>query len=162
MRRRPMRAPSMGTTGPVLPGKVQPRHLDQVAIVYVRQSALQQLEQRRASTALQYGVAERACRVGWPRSRVSVSNDDLGCSGASDEGWPGFQRPVAEAGIGHVGLMLGFEVSRLARSCRDWYHLLEICGRAGKLIADGDDIYDPALYNDRLLLGLKGTMSKGE
>ena len=161
-RRRPMRAPSQGTTGLVLPGKVQPRHLDRLAIVYVRQSTLQQLEQHRESTALQYGLAERACRLGWPRPRVSVIDDDLGCSGASAEGRPGFQRLVAEVGLGHVGLVLGFEVSRLARSCRDWYHLLEICALAGTLIADSDGIYDPALYNDRLLLGLKGTMSEAE
>ena len=101
-----MRAPSQGTTGLVLPGKVQPRHLDRLAIVYVRQSTLQQLEQHRESTALQYGLAERALRLGWPRPRVSVIDDDLGCSGASAEGRPGFQRLVAEVGLGHVGLVL--------------------------------------------------------
>jgi excisionase family DNA binding protein len=157
-----MKAPSAATASLVLPGKVQPRHLDRLAIVYVRQSTLQQLEQHRESTALQYGLAERACRLGWPRPRVSVIDDDLGCSGASAEGRPGFQRLVAEVGLGHVGLVLGFEVSRLARSCRDWYHLLEICALAGTLIADSDGVYDPALYNDRLLLGLKGTMSEAE
>ena len=138
-----MSAPSRGTTDPALPGKVQARHLDRLAIVYVRQSTLQQLEQHRESTALQYGLAERACRLGWPRPRVSVIDDDLGCSGASAEGRPGFQRLVAEVGLGHVGLVLGFEVSRLARSCRDWYHLLEICALAGTLIADRDGVYDP-------------------
>lgn len=157
-----MKAPSESTASLVLQGKVQPRHLDRLAIVYVRQSTLQQLEQHRESTALQYGLAERACRLGWPRPRVSVIDDDLGCSGASAEGRPGFQRMVAEVGLGRVGLVLGFEVSRLARSCRDWYHLLEICALAGTLIADSDGVYDPALYNDRLLLGLKGTMSEAE
>jgi DNA invertase Pin-like site-specific DNA recombinase len=157
-----MRAPSQGTTGLVLPGKVQPHHLDRLAIVYVRQSTLQQLEQHRESTALQYGLAERALRLGRPRPRVSVIDDDLGGSGASAKGRPGFQRLVAEVGLGHVGLVLGFEVSRLARSCRDWYQLLEICALAGTLIADSDGVYDPALYNDRLLLGLKGTMSEAE
>jgi len=157
-----MKAPSEGMASLVLQGKVQPRHLDRLAIVYVRQSTLQQLEQHRESTALQYGLAERACRLGWPRPRVSVIDDDLGCSGASAEGRPGFQRMVAEVGLGRVGLVLGFEVSRLARSCRDWYHLLEICALAGTLIADSDGVYDPALYNDRLLLGLKGTMSEAE
>jgi len=146
----------------MLPGKVQARHLDRLAIVYVRQSTLQQLEHHRESTALQYGLAERACNLGWPRPRVSVIDDDLGCSGASAEGRPGFQRLVAEVGLGHVGLVLGFEVPRLARSCRDWYQLLEICALAGTLIADSDGVYDPALYNDRLLLGLKGTMSEAE
>ena len=157
-----MKAPSAATASLVLPGKVQPRHLDRLAIVYVRQSTLQQLEHHRESTALQYGLAERACQLGWPRPRVSVIDDDLGCSGASVEGRPGFQRLVAEVGLGHVGLVLGFEVSRLARSCRDWYQLLEICALAGTLIADSDGVYDPALYNDRLLLGLKGTMSEAE
>lgn len=157
-----MRAPSEGRAELMLPGKVQARHLDRLAIVYVRQSTLQQLEHHRESTALQYGLAERACNLGWPRPRVSVIDDDLGCSGASAEGRPGFQRLVAEVGLGHVGLVLGFEVSRLARSCRDWYQLLEICALAGTLIADSDGVYDPALYNDRLLLGLKGTMSEAE
>ena len=138
-----MKAPSEGTASLMLPSKVQPRHLDRLAIVYVRQSTLQQLEQHRESTALQYGLAERACRLGWPRPRVSIIDDDLGCSGASAEGRPGFQRMVAEVGLGRVGLVLGFEVSRLARSCRDWYHLLEICALAGTLIADSDGVYDP-------------------
>jgi len=146
----------------VLSGKIQGRHLDRVALVYVRQSTLQQLEHHRESTRVQYGLADRACRLGWPRPRVTVIDDDLGCSGATAEGRPGFQRLVAEVGLGHVGLVLGFEVSRLARSCRDWYHLLEICALSGTLIADSDGIYDPALYNDRLLLGLKGTMSEAE
>src|SRR3954468_1749676 len=157
-----MRTPSEGRADLVLPGRVQARHLDRLAIVYVRQSTLQQLEQHRESTALQYGLAERAYSPGWPRPRVSVIDDNLGRSGASAEGRPGFQRLVAEVGLGHVGLVLGFEVSRLARSCRDWYQLLEICALAGKLIADSDGVYDPALYNDRLLLGLKGTMSEAE
>ena len=157
-----MRTPSEGRTDLALPGRVQARHLDRLAIVYVRQSTIQQLEQHRESTALQYGLAERACSLGWPRPRVSVIDDDLGRSGASAEGRPGFQRLVAEVGLGHVGLVLGFEVSRLARSCRDWYQLLEICALAGTLIADSDGVYDPALYNDRLLLGLKGTMSEAE
>jgi DNA invertase Pin-like site-specific DNA recombinase len=158
-----MSSPSQPKVGTALPpSKVQGRHLDRLAIVYVRQSTLQQLEHHRESTSIQYGLAERACHLGWPRPRVTVIDDDLGCSGASAEGRPGFQRLVAEVGLGHVGLVLGFEVSRLARSCRDWYHLLEICALAGTLIADSDGIYDPALYNDRLLLGLKGTMSEAE
>src|ERR687898_56376 len=157
-----MRAPSQGTTGLVLPGRARAQNLARRAIVYVRQSTLQQLEHHRESTALQYGLADRACRLGWPRPRVSVIDDDLGRSGASVEGRPGFQRLVAEVGLGHVGLVLGLEVSRLARSCRDWYHLLEICALAGTLIADSDGVHDPALYNDRLLLGLKGTMSEAE
>jgi DNA invertase Pin-like site-specific DNA recombinase len=145
-----------------MPDKVAPHHLDRLAAVYVRQSTLQQIEQHRESTQIQYGLADRACRLGWPRSKVIVIDEDLGLSAASAVGRAGFQRLVAEVGLGHVGLVLGFEVSRLARSCRDWYQLLEICALAGTLIADSDGLYDPALYNDRLLLGLKGTMSEAE
>lgn len=157
-----MRQTPSSLVGGPLPGKILPRHLDRQAAVYVRQSTLQQLEHHRESTSVQYGLVDHACRLGWPRPRVAVIDDDLGCSGASVEGRPGFQRLVAEVGLGHVGLVLGFEVSRLARSCRDWYQLLEICALAGTLIADSDGVYDPALYNDRLLLGLKGTMSEAE
>jgi DNA invertase Pin-like site-specific DNA recombinase len=153
--------PSSPLSG-ALPGKILTRHLDRQAVVYVRQSTLQQLEHHRESTSVQYALVDHACRLGWPRPRVAVIDDDLGCSGASVEGRPGFQRLVAEVGLGHVGLVLGFEVSRLARSCRDWYQLLEICALSGTLIADSDGIYDPAAYNDRLLLGLKGTMSEAE
>jgi len=144
------------------PSKIQDGHLERLAIVYVRQSTLQQLEHHRESTRVQYALADRACLLGWARPRVIVIDDDLGCSGASAARRPGFQRLVAEVGLGHVGLVLGFEVSRLARSCRDWYRLLEICALAGTLIADNDGVYDPGLYNDRLLLGLKGTMSEAE
>lgn len=157
-----MRQTSSPLNGAAFPGKILPRHLDRQAVVYVRQSTLQQLEQHRESTSIQYGLVDHACRLGWSRPRVAVIDDDLGCSGASAEGRPGFQRLVAEVGLGHVGLVLGFEVSRLARSCRDWYQLLEICALAGTLIADSDGVYDPMLYNDRLLLGLKGTMSEAE
>ena len=142
--------------------KIIAHHLDRQAVVYVRQSTLQQVENHRESTSLQYGLVDHACRLGWARPRVAVIDEDLGCSGASAEGRPGFQRLVAEVGLGRVGLVLGIEVSRLARSCRDWYQLLEICALAGTLIADSDGVYDPALYNDRLLLGLKGTMSEAE
>ena len=142
--------------------KIVSRHLDRMAIVYVRQSTLQQIEHHRESTRVQYALAERVCTLGWPRPKVLVIDDDLGRSGATTEGRLGFQRLVAEVGLGHVGLVMGFEVSRLARSCRDWYQLLEICALAGTLIADSDGVYDPTLYNDRLLLGLKGTMSEAE
>src|SRR4051795_5819833 len=157
-----MREVSNHATALMPPGKILARHLDRQAIVYIRQSTLQQLEQHRESTSLQYGLVDQACRLGWARADVTVIDDDLGCSGASTDGRPGFQRLVAEVGLGHVGLVLGFEVSRLARSCRDWYQLLEICALAGTLIADSDGVYDPAAYNDRLLLGLKGTMSEAE
>jgi DNA invertase Pin-like site-specific DNA recombinase len=128
----------------LLPSKILNRHLDRQAIVYVRQSTLQQLEHNKESTAVQYALVERACLLGWARPRVNVIDDDLGVSGASVAGRPGFQRLVAEVGLGHVGLVLGFEVSRLARSCRDWYQLLEICALSGTLIGDNDGIYDHA------------------
>lgn len=129
-------------TSGMLPSKVEGRHLDRQAVVYVRQSTLQQLEHNKESTAVQYALVERACSLGWARPRITVIDEDLGCSAASAVGRPGFQRLVAEVGLGHVGLILGFEVSRLARSCRDWYHLLEICALAGTLIGDNDGVYD--------------------
>jgi DNA invertase Pin-like site-specific DNA recombinase len=142
--------------------KVQGRHRDRLAVVYVRQSTLRQVEQHQESTRLQYALVERALRLGWARERVEVIDDDLGRSGAPAANHPGFQRLVAEVGLGHVGLVLGIEMSRLARSCRDWHQLLEICALFGTLIADTDGVYDAGLFNDRLLLGLKGTMSEAE
>lgn len=111
---------------------------------------------------LQYGLVEHAERLGWPRDRVVVIDDDLGVSGASVEGRQGFQRLLSEVALNHVGLILGIEMSRLARSCKDWYQLLELCALFRTLIADLDGLYDPTVYNDRLLLGLKGTMSEAE
>src|SRR3954464_11376679 len=146
----------------VLSEKVQGRHQDRLAIVYVRQSTLRQVEQHQESTQLQYALVERALQLGWARERIEVIDDDLGRSGASAAVRPGFQRLVAEVGLGRVGLVLGVEVSRLARSCRDWHQLLEICALFDTLIADSDGVLDPAAYNDRLLLGLKGTMSEAE
>ena len=142
--------------------KVQGQHRDRLAVVYVRQSTLQQLVRHQESTRLQYGLVDRALGLGWPRSQVLVIDDDLGKSGTTAVGRPGFQRLVAEVGLNHVGLVLGVEMSRLARSCRDWHQLLEICGLFGTLIGDLDGIYDPTDYNDRLLLGLKGTLSEAE
>jgi DNA invertase Pin-like site-specific DNA recombinase len=150
------------TRDPMIPEKIRARHCDRHAVVYVRQSTLRQVEQNRESTRLQYGLADRACRLGWRREQVVVIDDDLGRSGASAADRPGFQRLVAEVGLGHVGLVLGIEVSRLARSCRDWHQLLEMCALFDTLIGDADGIYDPSTYNDRLLLGLKGTMSEAE
>src|SRR6202043_1964764 len=107
-------------------------------------------------------LVDRALQFGWCRETIVVIDDDLGRSGATIEGRLGFQRLVAEVGLGNVGLVLGVEMSRLARSCRDWHQLLEICALFDTLIADADGVYDPAHYNDRLLLGLKGTMSEAE
>lgn len=142
--------------------KIVGRHLERVAFVYVRQSTAQQLVRHQESTRLQYGLTERAVALGWSRERVVVIDDDLGRSAANADGRPGFQRLVAEVGLDHVGIILGIEMSRLARSCRDWHQLLEVCAIFGTLIGDLDGIYDPANYNDRLLLGLKGTMSEAE
>jgi DNA invertase Pin-like site-specific DNA recombinase len=142
--------------------KIVRRHQDRLAIVYVRQSTAQRVERHQESTKLQYALADRAAQFGWLREQIVVIDDDLGRSGASVEGRLGFQRLVAEVGLGKVGLVLGVEMSRLARSCRDWHQLLEICALFDTLIADADGVYDPANYNDRLLLGLKGTMSEAE
>lgn len=146
----------------LLPEKIRSRHRDRLAIVYVRQSTVQQIERHQESTRLQYALANRALQFGWAREAIVTIDDDLGRSGATVEGRVGFQRLVAEVGLGHVGLVLGVEMSRLARSCRDWHQLLEICALFDTLIADADGVYDPANYNDRLLLGLKGTMSEAE
>ena len=145
-----------------LPDKIDGRHRDRLAMVYVRQSTPQQVERHQESTRLQYALVDRAFHLGWPREKVLVIDDDLGRSGATVEGRLGFQRLVAEVGLGNVGLVLGIEMSRLARSCRDWHQLLEICALFDTLIADADGVYDPTSYNDRLLLGLKGTMSEAE
>lgn len=142
--------------------KVKGCHRDRLAVVYVRQSTLRQVEQHQELTRLQYALVERALRLGWARERVEVIDDDLGRSAASAANRPGFQRLVTEVGLGHVGLVLGIEMSRLARSCRDWHQLLEICALFDTLIADADGVYDAGLFNDRLLLGLKGTMSEAE
>ena len=142
--------------------KIQRRHRERTAMVYVRQSTVQQVERHQESTRLQYALVDRALYFGWDRSSIVVIDDDLGRSGASIEGRPGFQRLVAEVGLGHVGMVLGVEMSRLARSCRDWHQLLEICALFDTLIADADGVYDAGNFNDRLLLGLKGTMSEAE
>ena len=150
---------------PIMPpanSKVQRHHQARLAVVYVRQSTPQQITRHPESTRLQYGLVDRALMLGWERSQVQVIDDDLGKSGATAQGRAGFQRLVSEVSLNQVGLVLGIEMSRLARSCRDWYQLLEVCALFGTLIGDWDGIYDPGDYNDRLLLGLKGTMSEAE
>jgi DNA invertase Pin-like site-specific DNA recombinase len=142
--------------------KLRPWHLDRVAVVYVRQSTPQQVTDHKESTARQYALADRAVALGWPRDRVTTIDDDLGRSGQSIEGRPGFQRLLAEVALDRVGLILGLEMSRLARSCRDWHQLLELCGRYRVLLADADGVYDPTDHSDRLLLGLHGVMNEAE
>lgn len=148
--------------GNIANAKIRPSHLQRQAVVYVRQSTLQQVERHRESTRLQYALVDRAIALGWAPSQVIVIDEDQGRSGASAEGRPGFQRLVAEVGLDRIGIVLGIEISRLARSSRDWYQLLEVCALFSTLIADADGLYDPITYNDRLLLGLKGTMSEAE
>lgn len=155
-------APNMMKNQVDISGKIKPQHLNRKAVIYIRQSTLQQVHRHQESTRLQYGLVERALIMGWLRNDIEVIDDDLGCSGASTVGRLGFQRLVAEVGLDHVGMVLGLEMSRLSRSSRDWYQLLEVCAIFGTLIGDLDGIYDPSLYNDRLLLGLKGTMSEAE
>jgi len=146
----------------MIPQQVTARHLQRLAYLYVRQSTLQQVVENTESTARQYALQDRALALGWKPEQVFVIDQDLGHSGASAVDRAGFQRLVADVGLGKVGLVLGLEVSRLARSSSDWHHLLEICALTQTLILDEDGLYDPATFNDRLLLGLKGTMSEAE
>lgn len=142
--------------------KIRPQHLERLAIVYVRQSTQHQVVHNRESTELQYELRRRAVDLGWPESRVLVIDDDLGISGQSVENRPGFQRLLAEISLGHIGIVFGREMSRLARSCKDWHHLLELCGLFQVLIGDADGLYEPTDSNDRMLLGLRGMMSEAE
>ncbi len=142
--------------------KVTASHLKRDAFLYVRQSTVRQVFENQESTKRQYALRERAVALGWPIERVNVIDSDLGQSGASAVNREGFQRLVAEVGLGKAGIVLGLEVSRLARNSSDWHRLLEICALSQTLILDEDGIYDPSDFNDRLLLGLKGTMSEAE
>ena len=144
------------------PAKVSPNHLHRDAYLYVRQSTLRQVLENTESTQRQYALRERAVALGWPIERVQVIDCDQGQSGASAADREGFQRLVAEVSLGHAGIVLGLEVSRLARNNSDWHRLLEICALTGTLILDEDGLYDPGQFNDRLLLGLKGTISEAE
>jgi DNA invertase Pin-like site-specific DNA recombinase len=142
--------------------KVTASHLRRDAYLYVRQSTVRQVFENTESTRRQYGLRERAVALGWPVERVHVIDSVLGKSGASTADREGFQQLVGEVGMGRAGIVLGLEVSRLARNSTDWHRLLEICALTDTLILDEDGIYSPAEFNDRLLLGLKGTMSDAE
>jgi DNA invertase Pin-like site-specific DNA recombinase len=151
--------------GPVLlvaDGKITVSHRARDAYVYVRQSTLVQARVHTESLARQYDLRQRAVQLGWPAGQVVVIDEDLGRSGASAAGRSGFSELVADVGLGKAGIILALEVSRLARSNADWYQLLDLCALTDTLIADADGIYHPASYNDRLVLGLKGTMSEAE
>ena len=147
---------------PFRSAKIQERHLERLAIVYVRQSSPQQVLEHRESRERQYALADHASGFGWPSARVLLIDEDQGHSGKSAVDRAGFHRLLAEVTMDHVGLVLGLEMSRLARSNKDWHHLLEVCAVFGTLLADQDGVYDPRDSNDRLLLGLKGTMSEFE
>ena len=139
--------------------KIAATHLQRQAYLYVRQSTLRQVLENTESTRRQYALRERAVALGWSLDRVVVIDRDLGQSGA-DSDRVGFQKLVAAVGMGEVGVVLGLEVSRLARNSSDWHRLLEICALTDTLILDEDGLYNPGQFNDRLLLGLKGTMSE--
>ena len=142
--------------------KVTTSHLSRDAYLYIRQSSLKQVFENSESTKRQYALRDRAIALGWPSDRVFTIDSDLGQSGTSSHDRLGFQKLVADVGLGKVGIVLGLEVSRLARNSSDWHALIEICVLSKTLILDEDGIYDPTLFNDRLLLGLKGTMSEAE
>jgi DNA invertase Pin-like site-specific DNA recombinase len=142
--------------------RVSAAHRAKLAYVYVRQSSVNQVRQHQESTELQYRLVDRAVGLGWPRERVLVIDEDLGKSGAASAGRHGFQRLIAEIGLGNAGLVLSLDASRLARNNRDWHQLLELCSLFGVILADGERLYDPGAYHDRLLLGLSGIMSEAE
>jgi DNA invertase Pin-like site-specific DNA recombinase len=142
--------------------KIKPAHTQRGAFVYVRQSTAAQVEHNRESTERQYALVDRAVELGWQREQVSVVDEDLGLSGSSTDKRSGFARLIAAVALRLAGIVLGLEVSRLARNNADWYHLLDLCAMTDTLIGDADGIYHPAWFNDRLLLGLKGTMSEAE
>jgi DNA invertase Pin-like site-specific DNA recombinase len=142
--------------------RITTAHRAKLAYVYIRQSSAGQVRQHQESTQLQYRLVGRAASLGWPRDRIEVIDDDLGKSGASSDARYGFQRLIAEIGLGKAGLVLSLDASRLARNNRDWHQLLELCSLFGALIADGERLYDPCVYHDRLLLGLSGIMSEAE
>ncbi len=142
--------------------KVTPQHLKRAAMLYVRQSTMRQVFENTESTKRQYALRDRAVALGWPRDEIVVVDGDLGHTATAAGDREGFERVVTEVGMGRVGIVLGLEVSRLARNSSDWHRLLEICALTETLILDEDGVYDPKAINDRLLLGLKGQMSEAE
>lgn len=142
--------------------KVTPNHLKKQAFLYIRQSTIRQVFEHSESTKRQYALKERAVILGWPLESIITIDDDLGRSGAESTQRSGFQRLVSEVSMDNAGIVMGLEVSRLARNSADWHRLLEICALTKTLILDEDGVYDPSDFNDRLILGLKGTMSEAE
>ena len=144
----------------LVPAKITAQHLERTAYVYVRQSTITQVHEHLESQRRQYALAEHARTWGW--QHVEVVDDDLGRSGSGRVARPGFERLVAAVCDEHVGAVFALEASRLARNNRDWHHLVDLCGLTATLLIDGEGVYDPRDFNDRLLLGLKGTMSEWE
>lgn len=142
--------------------KIKPTHRQRGAFVYIRQSSQTQVERNTESTDRQYRLVDRALQFGWAREQITVIDEDLGRTGSGKVERSGFAKMTAEVALGRVGIVLGLEVSRLARNNAEWYRLLDLCGLTDTLIADTDGLYHPALFNDRLVLGLKGTMSEAE
>ena len=142
--------------------KLKLDHHERLAIIYVRQSTAHQVLHHRESTARQYSLVDMAAQLGWSPDRIEVIDEDQGQSGASAEGRSGFQRILAEVSLNHVGIIFSIELSRLARSNKDWHQLIELCAIFGTMLADQDGLYNPTDYNDRLLLGLRGIMNEAE
>ncbi len=142
--------------------KIRPEHLSRLAIIYVRQSTLMQVHEHRQSTERQYNLADLAKQYGWEAALVQVVDEDLAHSGTSTADRSGFRRLAAEVGLGRVGAIFSLEVSRFARSSADWHRLLDLCSLSDTLIIDDDGVYNPNDFNDRLVLGMKGTMSDAE
>src|SRR6266536_1747791 len=141
---------------------ITPQHLARKAVIYIRQSTPHQVLSHQESLRLQYALHDRARQLGWPDEAIAIIDDDLGLTAATAHHRAGFNTLVAQVTLEQVGLILSYDVTRLARNCSDWYPLLDLCGYKGCLIADGDGMYDPATVNGRLLLGLKGTRSAWE
>jgi len=148
---------SVTTFGLRSTSKIRDRHLDRLAMVYVRQSSPQQVLENRESRERQYALAQFAQRLGWPAERVVIIDEDQGRSGKSADNRLGFQRLMAEVSLNHVGIVLGLELSRLSRSNKDWHQLIEVCGIFNTLLCDQDGVYDSLDSNDRLLLGMKNS-----
>ena len=143
-------------------GLITASHRARAAVIYVRQSTLAQVERNRESTTRQYDLVQRAAGLGWPRAAIRVVDADLGVTGSVTGQRDGFESLVAEVALGQVGIILALEVSRLARDNAAWYRLLDLAGACDTLVADADGLYHPGLFNDRLVLGMKGIMSEAE